>query len=371
MIDRMLYLRGLAILGPVLFHAANWGFIAMFWWTDRYLPVAVPNFDQMYSLSYFFYRAFEQFLMFSVPAFLFVSAYFSVLSYEKDSSAIGYSKIIKRVSRVFIPFIIWSLVYLLVNYLMGTRYSPAGALVTILTGRINEAYYFIPALIQFYLLLPILVPLAKKRWKALLVVSAILLVYSKIPVYVAILNPELVSEHPLLRPWQGWWFISHLFWFSLGLAYGFHKERFIEILERVKYWLLGLIIVVYGVGIIEWEYLLRNSGKEWIAPEMTLIDVIYIFLFLMTFLAFQKRTLPFTSGFKQLGAKSYGIYLIHLLALMVVARGIYHIAPSILGYQALFYSILVVSGFAVPILMMKIVEITPLNPYYQYLFGRK
>jgi len=45
----------------------------MFWWTDRYLPVSVPNFDQFGGPSYYFYRVLEQLVIFMIPAFFFVS----------------------------------------------------------------------------------------------------------------------------------------------------------------------------------------------------------------------------------------------------------------------------------------------------------
>jgi hypothetical protein len=47
MTRRLLYLSGLAIVGVILYHAVGWGFVGMFWWTDRYAPVTVPNFDQI------------------------------------------------------------------------------------------------------------------------------------------------------------------------------------------------------------------------------------------------------------------------------------------------------------------------------------
>jgi hypothetical protein len=48
MIKRMLYLNGLAVLTVILYHSSAWGFIGMFFWTDRYRPVSVPNFDQLF-----------------------------------------------------------------------------------------------------------------------------------------------------------------------------------------------------------------------------------------------------------------------------------------------------------------------------------
>ncbi len=81
---RLLTLSGLAILAVVMNHASHSGFIAMFWWTDQYLPVTVPNYDQMGSLAYYGLVAAQKLAVFSVPAFLFITGMF--LSYAARGS---------------------------------------------------------------------------------------------------------------------------------------------------------------------------------------------------------------------------------------------------------------------------------------------
>ena len=46
-------LNGLAILAVVFNHASGWGYTAMVYWADRYRPVTVPNFDQVWSPSFY------------------------------------------------------------------------------------------------------------------------------------------------------------------------------------------------------------------------------------------------------------------------------------------------------------------------------
>ena len=50
---RLPLLNGFAILAVVSSHATGWGYMAMVWWADRYRPVEVPNFDQLYTPSYY------------------------------------------------------------------------------------------------------------------------------------------------------------------------------------------------------------------------------------------------------------------------------------------------------------------------------
>ena len=76
MVRRLPLLNGLAALASVLYHSTSWGFVAMFWWTHRYLAVSVPNFDQLGSLSYYGLRVIEQLIAFAIAAFLFISGFF-------------------------------------------------------------------------------------------------------------------------------------------------------------------------------------------------------------------------------------------------------------------------------------------------------
>jgi hypothetical protein len=53
----------------------------------------------------------------------------------------------------------------------------------------------------------------------------------------------------------------------------------------------------------------------------------------------------------------------------VVARGLYHLAPFVLGYQFIFQPLLLLFGLGVPLMLMLLVERSPLRGYYRYLFG--
>jgi hypothetical protein len=84
MIRRLLYLNGLAVLGVILFHASGMGFVAMFAWTHRYLPVTAPNYDQMGSAAYYGLRVIEAIVTFSIPAFSVYLRIFHSFCYRPD-----------------------------------------------------------------------------------------------------------------------------------------------------------------------------------------------------------------------------------------------------------------------------------------------
>ena len=107
---KLLILNGLAIIAVPLHHAAAYGLQAMFYWTDRYRPVSVPNFDQINSISYYVTTAIRQLDAFSVPAFLFISGYFIAFMARGEKSEVTWSLVTARVKTLLPPFLIWTVI---------------------------------------------------------------------------------------------------------------------------------------------------------------------------------------------------------------------------------------------------------------------
>jgi peptidoglycan/LPS O-acetylase OafA/YrhL len=71
----------------------------------------------------------------------------------------------------------------------------------------------------------------------------------------------------------------------------------------------------------------------------------------------------------QIGTKSFGVYLVHSLALIYTSKVIYHLVPALLGAQWLLQPILFAAGLGIPLLLMEITARTPARRFYSYLFG--
>jgi peptidoglycan/LPS O-acetylase OafA/YrhL len=132
---------------------------------------------------------------------------------------------------------------------------------------------------------------------------------------------------------------------------------------------LAALGIVFFLGMFEWEALLRASGENWIAPQETLIDQIYAGLFLIAFLGFEQAALPGMRAISQIGTRSFGVYLVHSLALIYTSKLIYHFVPGILGMQWLLQPILFAAGLGIPLLLMEITARSPARRYYSVLFG--
>ncbi|MCC6456198.1 MAG: acyltransferase [Caldilineaceae bacterium] len=369
MIKRLLQLNGLAAMAAILYHAAGWGFVAMFWWANQYRPVTVPNFDQLGTPTYYSLRMIEQIITSGVPIFLFVSGFFVAIATGHHNTTIGWRLVSKRIGSLLIPYFVWSLAIFSADFLLlGIQYAPFRYLKLLAVGGATSAYYYVPLVCQLYLLAPFLVPLAKRRWRLLLIVSLLVQVYVQLSRYEQILNRSLLPVDWFVRI-PSWAFPGFLFWFSFGIIVGFHLVPFKQWLAKIKWALLPLALMLVPLGMLEWEFLLGQSGQEWLTRTRIFSDELLSIVSILAFLAYADFALPFSNRLSELGKRSYGVYLVHTMVLLWASKLIYQLEPWILGYQVLYQPILIALGLGVPLLLMALVNRSPARRYYQYIFG--
>jgi fucose 4-O-acetylase-like acetyltransferase len=223
----------------------------MFWWTDRYLAVNVPNFDQMGNLTYYSLRIIEQAITFAIPSFLFVSGFFIAVASRPDKKTIELSIILTRIKNLVIPFVVWSVLILAARWFEGQRYSLGETLIVLITGRTAPPYYYVPLLVQLLLMSPFLVPLARRipGWLLLIaLVFQLLVLLLRYPLITGLKSPIL---EPLRWLNRSWIFTSQFFWFIFGIIAGFHFPKIKHVLIRVRWPLVALVIVFFIIGVIE------------------------------------------------------------------------------------------------------------------------
>jgi peptidoglycan/LPS O-acetylase OafA/YrhL len=239
----------------------------------------------------------------------------------------------------------------------------------LLTGSTDPNYYYVPLLVQLYLVAPFIVLLARWRWPVLLGVTAVL----QVGVYVLQYAIVLDARDPMIRTVAAalpkWFFLAHLFWFSAGVVVGFQHQAFKAVLERVQWLLLPALTVLFLAGVVEWELLLRWSGSPWRENRATLLDGMYAATMILSFLSIRDLRLPFPDKLIALGTQSFGIYLVHGIVMEFFSRGLYHFAPWILGQQWLFQPLLIALGLSVPLVLMWAVRRSPSRGLYAYVFG--
>jgi peptidoglycan/LPS O-acetylase OafA/YrhL len=316
--------------------------------------------------TYLAFRLIEQAAVFAIPAFLFVSGFFVVFATPKASPAPAWNVILRRVSWLLIPYLVWSLIVWIEMGLQGTRLSPAQYAALLLTGATTPAYYYVPVLVQLYLLSPFLVRWAKAGWWSLLAVGAVVqLLVSVAPL--SVLSPTS-AVLTALAGFPKWFFLPHVFWFVLGILVSLHLPRLREPLARWRYGFLAAAGGLFVVGVLEWEWLLNAAGG-WIDHRITLVDSLYALALLLAFVGLAESGLRGRPSLETVGAQSYGIYLVHPPAMEAFARGVYHFFPMLLAVPLLFAVMVMGVGLALPLALMAFFRRPAFRPAYRYLFG--
>jgi peptidoglycan/LPS O-acetylase OafA/YrhL len=166
---------------------------------------------------------------------------------------------------------------------------------------------------------------------------------------------------------------SHLaaysLWFVIGMVSCLHLPQLKGFLQRAGSVLPAVLTLTVAGAFVEWELIRQASGRMWIAGGVTTGDNLLALGVLLAIMTREDSWLPRSLWLERVGERSFGVYLVHVFALEVAARGTYHVAPALLAYTMPFWLLLVVSGIAVPLLVMKVVERSPFRRYYPYAFG--
>lgn len=369
MTKRVFLLMGLAILAVVWSHAAGMGQIAMILWADRYRPVSVPNFDQVGTLPYYVLLAIRQLTIWGVPAFLFISGFFMAYAARGSQSALSWKMVRTRLVYLLVPYVIWSAMCFAGDALEGLTYAPREYLERLVFGRAHGSYFYVPLLVQFYLLAPLLAPVARTRGRLLLVVAACLQGSAIGLRYLLLFWIDEADLGPLIHLQAPWLFVIWCFFFVLGFVGGFHLTELKLWLARRKWALLAAMIALAPLAIVEPEMIYLNTGVDRRFVPLTIATNLYSVAFLLCFLAFE-ISLPFPRGISEVGKRSYAIYLLHLKTMQFFGRVIRQIAPWMLAHQVLLFKPLMFAiGLGVPLLFMALVARLPARRVYRYLFG--
>jgi peptidoglycan/LPS O-acetylase OafA/YrhL len=369
MFKRLLHLNGFAILGVIIFHASGWGFVSMFAWAERYAPYVQPGFQPGTTVSYFALRTMEQLAVFSIPAFLFVSGLFIAFAAGRQAQTISWTIVTARIRKLLVPYLLWSILLLVLLVAEGRMPSPQFFAIALLTGQANPAYYYVPLLIQFYALSPYLVPLARKHARLLIAVTALIQLAVQATYYPGLLGIDIPLLQTAAHFLPKWLFVTRIFWFSAGIVAGFNLKTLEERLPRWRWPLLGATIVLLVLGVLEWLSISNASGEMWIEHRETYVDTLYSIAVILTVLAFFQHKIPFDNIMGDLGARSYGIYLVHSPAMEYGLRTIYHLAPQLLAYQIVLQPFLIIVGLGAPLLLMYAANNTVARRFYKYGFG--
>ena len=293
---------------------------------------------------------------FAVPIFFFISA-FGLFYGQSPSAPFSYRDFLVRRGRaVMIPYLVWSLFYLLHDaYTYGVGFPPLTALPSILFfGNAKYQLYFMVILIWFYLLMPLWrVLLARMTLPLLAGILVLQIAFDYWSSFSTTFNlyvyglPEGTLLRALLFYRLNYWVMHYVFIFLLGGYVALHFDAFRAWMEHNTTRLYALGIVSLG-ALLAWYYkLILVDGYTplegiYTAHQLSPLGIFYTIGATLALFAFFTRLGTeniLGRAFQLLGKHSYFIYLGHPIAityLLMAIHGSGHVltAPLALAMYA-------------------------------------
>ncbi len=248
----------------------------------------------------------------AVHGFVFLS---SVKLFLKDTSKIDYRKYIKgRFSRIYIPYLIFVVIYYLFEVTRGFyEFNIPQLLEFILFGSGESHFYFIFVIMQFYLLFPLWRKLLNtKNVFGLLAVAAVLNIvcYCHLTDILSLLHINFYYNHGL--------FTSYIFVWILGCVCGKYYDVFIEFI-KTHFWKFGIAALVLLVADVYMAY--NTSYYNASYPVLDYVRLLYLYtmiLFMYGLFTIYRSKLFKTELFEKINNATFSIFLFHVFVIYAV-----------------------------------------------------
>lgn len=247
---------------------------------------------------------------FVVQGFIFLSGIKLAKKY-RDYEKIPYKEfMIARVKRIYLPYLLWTAIYYLVFILTGwIRFDFSEMMGYFLDGSITAPFYFIIVIMQFYLLFPLFLKLAKG--KHVLLINLGILVF----------NIAWQKVMPLVFPEFPYFdrlFPTYLIFFLMGCSAGIHFEKFKEKMHNL---FAPLVVFAALFGAMDCSFFYAHTIGFYTSAYLESIHLIYCVLMILALFALSHYLLPVIQNWRLLSAlnkASYHIYLSHCLVIFLV-----------------------------------------------------
>ena len=311
------YIRGISMMGVIGIHVGS-----------QY--IANPSANAHLT------ALFEIFTRFSVPIFFFISAF--GLFYNLDLQNWHYLSFLKkRWKTVLIPYLVWSVFYLLHDgWLYGSGFpGPLYFLGMLFFGVTKYQLYFLVLLLWFYLLMPLWIWMVKKLdmlWLLFLLGLQVMFDYwssFSVPLNIFVYS---LPDDSLLKPFfmyrLNYWVMHYIFIFVLGGWLAVHLQGFMAFMKKRR----SLIAASFFLSLLTllgyYYYLLGPQGYTQLeaintAHQLCPAGIAYTIcasLFFFTIFTYNDYPEWLKNLLHTLGRHSYFAYLVH---------------PFFIGYLAL------------------------------------
>lgn len=257
----------------------------------------------------------ESVFYFSAPMFLMISGA-TLLDYRDRYDTKTFFK--KRVSKVLIPYILWTFIALFTYTLMGrfswhdffSNFVFEGLLYT----KVESTYYFFLILLAIYLAIPFVTMIPnEKRQKAFKYIIIVILIVEYISPF--------ILRHLFHRPYNGDWSIPVISRFMIYPVIGYYIHKY-EIKNKAAIYLMGILgflLIFGGTWIFSYE---AESVDRRFKEYLNLPCLCYTSAIFLLFKNLDKTKFieKLHIVFKLFAPFTFGIYLMHKIVISILEK---------------------------------------------------
>ncbi len=298
-------LKGIAIVAVILLHTLS----ALPWSITRHQPT-----EELAIIL-------DQLSRFSVPMFLFLSALGLGLKYQnRKFSTLGFY--LRRFTKILPPYILWSVAIFLLLTLIP-EWSTTGEHIpwnkwpaVFLLGQADYQFYFIPLIIQFYLLYPLLRGL-NRAWFWLIMITG-----GTSALYVFLLQTGLLASwFPRLAHSDYWQYLPILGWLGYcGLGTLVASRQLSSTWKKMQPWLKWLLLMSLLWLITAATRAITTGRDPLMAEKFTRLPVL-VYASVVCIWGLRTRLVVSdltTKLFNFLGRHSLKIYFMHTILIRII-----------------------------------------------------
>lgn len=248
----------------------------------------------------------NQIARFAVPLFFMISGFVLELNYHLHESYLTYLK--KRFSRIIIPYIFWSAIY---YYLVYNQNHSANFLSSLLKGDASYQLYFIPALLIFYLLFPLI-----HSFCEFLINKWVLIIFGLLQLLILYYD---YNVHPLQIYYPVGIAVLNFYTFLLGIVLARNQTRFKNFIKKWKLLLFfGTVIFAFFIFFEGLNgYLKTHNYLTFYSSWRPSVLIYTILLSGFLYWVFDRK-LKFINLIKKLSHLSFFVFFIHVIILEAV-----------------------------------------------------
>jgi len=265
---------------------------------------------------------------------------------------------IKRLTRVFIPYLFWSFLFLAYAAIRTGDVNVQKIIFKLLTGKASFPYFFILLIAQFYVITPLLHYVNRKPYGLILVL---------------VVNVISLLFHYLSRLCFNCWlptlrlFYSWIIFYEIGLLVGSSDNKIFAV-KKGRLFILPALLVCLLISELEGIIILsKYANLDFAAHAMKYSTFMYSTCTIFGFLFVRECFHHWPKLLVIIGYYSFGIYLTHVPVLARVVRVLRE--TKIYSFPVLYHLVVGLITISICLAMIGTVRTLLPKPFCRKVFG--